>query len=46
MIGKVVVIEIAVVAVRNPRVVGVVPQARPEVRGLCQYNGVSINDTY
>lgn len=43
---KVVVIEIAVVAVRNPRVVGIVAKTGPKVRSLCQYNGVSINDTY
>ena len=45
-IREVVVIKIPVVAVRNPRVVGIVPKTRPEVRGICQYNSVSINDTY
>ena len=45
-IVHIVVVEKAVVAVRNPRVVGIVPQARPEVGCHCQYNGVGMNDTY
>ena len=39
-------VEKAVNAVRNPRAVGIVPQARPKVGCHCQYNGVGINDTY